>query len=215
MTDSVKGPRRYSSSVRAGQAAATRGLILASAWRLFTTNGYRATTVSQVAAEAGVSVDTLYATVGRKPVLLREVVESAISGVPATVPAAERDYVQRVRAASGASAKIEIYADAVAAMSPRTAPIFAALHDGASTDRDCAALEEEISSRRAANMLLFAADLRASGGVRTELDDRFIADVVWATASAEHYTQLVAGRGWTPQQFGAYLRDLWSRLFLV
>ncbi|SDC57911.1 transcriptional regulator, TetR family [Sanguibacter gelidistatuariae] len=215
MKDDVKSPRRYSSPFRLEQAAATRSQVLATALDLFTAQGYAATTVTQVARAAGVSVDTLYATVGRKSVILREVVESAISGTGQMVPAEERDYVIAVRAAIGAPAKIGIYADAVAAMSPRTAPVFAALRDAAQTDPDCAALGIEISTRRAANMLKFTADLRSTGAVRPELTDQFVADVVWATAGWEHYTQLVTGRGWTPAQFGDYLRETWNRLFLT
>ena len=215
MKDAVKGPRRYTSPLRLEQAAATRSNVLAAAGELFTSQGYAATTVTQVARAAGVSVDTLYATVGRKPVILREVVEAAISGTGQTVPADQRDYVIAVRAAERATAKIRIYADAVAAMSPRTAPVFLALRDAAQTDPDCAALDTEISTRRAGNMRRFAADLRATGELRLGLTDDFIGDVVWATAGYEHFTQLTVGRAWTPVQFGDYLRESWTRQFLA
>ena len=215
MTNSVNSRRTYSSPLRVGQAVATRRRVLAAAWELFTTRGFAATTVGRVAALAEVSVDTLYTTVGRKPDLLRAVVESAISGTDDTVPAEQRDYVNHIRAASGATEKITIYADAVAAMSPRIAPIFVALRDAAQTDPDCAALFTEITNRRAANMLRLAADLRSTGELRPELSDRYVADVVWATAGFEHYMQLVAGREWTPEKFGEYLRELWGRLFLA
>ncbi len=215
MANSVNSRRTYSSPLRVGQAVATRHRVLVAAWELFTSRGFAGTTVGRVAALAEVSVDTLYTTVGRKPDLLRAVVESAISGTDDTVPAEQRDYVNHMRAASGAIEKITIYADAVAAMSPRTAPIFVALRDGAQTDPDCAALFTEITNRRAANMLRLAADLRSTGELRPELSDRYVADVVWATAGFEHYMQLVAGREWTPEEFGEYLRELWGRLFLV
>jgi len=215
MEDAVKGARRYSSPLRHEQAAATRAQVLAAARELFTAQGYPATTVGQIAAQAGVSVDTLYATVGRKPQLLREVVETAISGTDRTVPAEERGYVIALRAAPGAVAKIRIYTDAIATISPRTAPIFAALRDASRTDQSCADLDLEISKRRADNMLRFAADLRATGELRPELTDRFIADTIWATSGWEHYAQLVTGRGWTATQFGDYLRESWTRLFLA
>ena len=215
MANSVNSRRPYSSPLRAGQAAATRHRVLDAAWELFTTRGYVPTTVGRVATLAGVSVDTLYTTVGRKPDLLRAVVESAISGTDDTVPAEQRDYVKHMRAASGATDKITIYADAVAAMSPRTAPVFAALRDASHTDTDCAALFTEIMNRRGANMLKLAADLRSTGELRRELSDQYVADVVWATAGFEHYVQLVAGREWTPQAFGEYLQELWGRLFLA
>ena len=121
---------------------------------------------------------------------------------PQAVPAEQRDYVMRIRSAATAVDKIRLYARAVAAMSPRTAPLFMALQDEAPTDADCAALEKEISLRRAANMRLFAANMRGTGQLRPELSDDYIADVVWATAGAPHCTQLVGGRGWPPEDSG-------------
>ena len=140
--------------------------------------------------------------------------EAALSGKGVTITAEERDYVVEIRAANGAVVKINIYAAAIAAMSPRTAPIFRALHDGARTDPSCAALQEEISTRRAANMLLFAADLRATGQTREHISDQYIADVVIVTSGSEHYAQYVDHRGWTAGQFGNYLVELWQQLFL-
>jgi len=75
MDDGVKselsGRRVYRSPRRTRQAAETRLAILAAARELFARAGYTATTVAQIAATAAVSVDTVYATVGRKPALLR------------------------------------------------------------------------------------------------------------------------------------------------
>ncbi len=59
--------------------------------------GYRATTVTAVVATADVHVDTVYALVGRKPVLLRELIEQALSGTDCAVVAEERDYVRAIR----------------------------------------------------------------------------------------------------------------------
>ena len=215
VTAPVNGPRQYRSAMRAEQAAATRHRLLSAGWTLFTEQGYAATTVTEVARAAGTSVDTLYATIGRKPVLMRAVVESAISGTDQTIPALQRGYVQRVRAAPTAAEKLELYAAAIAEMSPRTAPIFLALRDAAQTDAECDALGAEISSRRASNMRDFAAELRETGELRDGLTDDAVGDIIWATAGAEHYAQLVLGRGWTPAQFGDYLRELWSSLFLA
>lgn len=215
MTTPVNGTRQYRSTVRAAHAESTRHRLLSAAWTLFTQQGYAATTVSQVARSAGTSVDTLYASIGRKPVLMRAVVESAISGSDQAIPALQREYVQRVRAAPDAATKLELYAAAIAAMSPRTAPIFQALRDAARTDRDCAVLDAEISTRRASNMHDFAAELLQTGQLRPGLSDDQVGDIIWATAGAEHYTQLVVGRGWSAERFGDYLHELWTRLFLA
>ena len=214
MADDVKPRRRYHAPQRAAQAAGTRRAILDAAYELFTSHGYVSTTVAQIARLAGVNVDTLYAAVGRKPSLLRAVVETAISGLDRAVPAEERDYVQAIRAAPTAGAKIDVYVAALVRISPRTAPIFRALRDAASRDPDCAGLHAEITRRRAANMRLFAADLRATGELRSDLTDEEVADIVWSMNATEYYSLLVHDRGWTPQRYGAHLADAWRRLLL-
>src|SRR6185503_15617068 len=100
--DPARQRRRYHSPRRAEQAVATRRAVLEAARELFIADGYAATTVAGVARRARVAVDTVYATVGRKPELLREVLETAISGTDQAVPAEQRDYVARVRDAKGA-----------------------------------------------------------------------------------------------------------------
>ena len=87
--------------------------MLASARELFVTKGYVATTIADIARHARVAVDTVYATVGRKPALLREVLESALSGTDAVVPAEQRDYVKRSQQAARATDKITAYAQAL------------------------------------------------------------------------------------------------------
>ena len=57
--------RTYRSLRRAQQAAATQAAIVAAARKQFMTNGYAATAVADIAAAAGVNVDTVYASVGR------------------------------------------------------------------------------------------------------------------------------------------------------
>src|SRR6266581_4160100 len=120
MTESVK-PRTYRSSVREEQARRTRLAILDAARLLFTEQGYAATTIAQIAARARVAVDTVYAAVGTKPVLMRLLVEVAISGADQPVPAEERDYVRQIRAAETAGQKIRIYAEAVTEVDSRLA----------------------------------------------------------------------------------------------
>ena len=211
----MAGSRSYHSPRRAEQAAATRGAVLAAAREAFVSNGYAATTVADIARRARVAVDTVYATVGRKPALLREVLETAISGTGEAVPADERDYVARVREAPRAAAKIETYARAVVAIQARLAPVFLALRDAGATDPDSAALWTEITQRRARNMRDFAADLRSTGELRADLPDGDIGDIVWSMNGPEYWVLLVVERGWSPERFGVHLVDAWTRTLLA
>lgn len=206
--------RRYHSPRRAEQAAETRRAVLTAARSLFVSQGYTATTIADIAASARVAADTIYATVGRKPALLRELVETAISGAQQAVPAEERDYVARVGAASTAREKITIYVVALTAIQQRMAPVFLALRDAATTDPECAGLWSEIADRRAVNMRRFAADLRSTGELRGDLSDDQVADVIWSMNAAEYWDLLVRERGWSPDQFRDWLIDAWCRLLL-
>jgi AcrR family transcriptional regulator len=216
VAEDVKAParRRYASSLRTEQAAATRRAVLAAARELFTEQGYAATSITAIAGRAGVAVDTVYAAAGRKPALMRELVETALSGTDEAVPAEQRDYVVRIRAAATAREKLAIYASAVAAIGIRMGPVHRALAEAALTDPDCAALRAEINARRAANMRLFAAELRATGELRPDLTDDEVADIVWSMNAAEYRALLVGERGWTDERFGAWLTDAWTRLLL-
>jgi AcrR family transcriptional regulator len=217
MTDNARktSERRYHSPRRAEQAVATRRAVLDAARELFVHKGYLATTVADIAGHARVAVDTVYATVGRKPALLREVLETAISGTDQAIPAEQREYVARIRAATTARAKIEAYVEALVEIQPRLAPVYLALRDAAATDRDCAALWREVSTRRAENMRLFAADLRATGELRADLSDDDVADLVWSMNGPEYWGLLVGDRGWTPHRFADLLVDAWQRLLLT
>jgi hypothetical protein len=64
-------------------------------------------------------------------------------------------------------------------------------------------------------MRAFAADLRATGELRTDLSDDAIADIVWSMNGPEYWTLLVTDRGWSPGQFGNHLTDAWQRQFLA
>jgi AcrR family transcriptional regulator len=214
MSEPVK-PRTYRSSVREEQARRTRQAILDAGRALFAEQGYAATTIAQVAKAAGVAVDTVYASAGAKPVLFRLLMETAISGTDQAVPAAQREYVRQVRAASTAREKIRIYAIAVTAANARLAPLHVVLRDAAAQDGELGRIRDEISARRAANMRLFAADLAATGELRAGLDPGEVADVVWSMNSAEYFTLLVRERGWAPDRFAAWLADAWSLLFLA
>jgi AcrR family transcriptional regulator len=188
--------------------------VLLAARELFVNNGYTPTTISDIAERAGVSPDTIYATVGPKPALLRELVETAISGTDQAMPAEQRDYVMRITAAGTAVDKITIYARAITGIQQRMAPVFLALRDAAATEPDCAELWHEIALRRATNMRAFAADLRSTGDLRDDLSNEQVADIIWSMNAAEYWVLLVRERAWTPDQFTEWLIDAWTRLLL-
>jgi AcrR family transcriptional regulator len=211
--DDVK-PRAYRSPRRTEGAARTRERIIASARKLLSDKGYAATTVTEVARAAAVSVDTLYASVGRKPQLVLAVVDDILGEGQGAVPAAQRAYVAGVQAAVGLRAKVDAYASAMGRLQPEIAPLLRALAFAGEEDAACAAAFRHIDERRAANMRLLAADLRTTGELRPDLDDAAVGDLIWSTNSWEYF-DLLRRRGFTPGRYAAHLADLWFRALVA
>jgi AcrR family transcriptional regulator len=205
--------RRYNTSNRRQAADRTRQAILDAALELFTSRGYTATPMTAIAERAGVALDTVYASAGRKPELARLLIETAISGASQPAPAEERDYVKAIRAAADADTKIAIYASAMRGIAGRLAPVLSVIQQAAPAEPGLAALWRQIADRRAANMRLFAADLAAAAPLRVDPDDA--ADIIWATNAPELYLLLVSQRGWSPERYERFLADTWRRLLLA
>ncbi len=210
----VKG-RPYDNAGRQTQSEETRQRIVEAARELMVERGYRATTVAAIARQAGVHVDTVYELVGRKPVLLRELIEQALSGTGGAVVAEEREYVKAMRAEPDPARKLTIYARAVRQIQARMAPLLLALRDASATEPDARQVWKEISDRRAANMRKLVRELEAAGGLRAGLSIEEAADVIWATNSSELYVLLTVERGWPPDRYQRWLADTWCRLLLA
>ena len=167
-----------------------------------------------IAQAAGIALDTVYASVGKKPALFALLVEAAISGTDVAIPAEERDYVRAIRAETDAARKLEIYAAALRSIQERLAPLFRVLQEAATTDAGLRELWNEIADRRARNMKLLAKDLAETGNLRRDLSIDMVADILWTMNSPEYFLLLVEGRGWEPAKFEEWLKDAWRRLLL-
>lgn len=206
--------RRYDNAGRRAQSEETRQRIIDSARELLIARGYRTTTIADIARNAGVHVDTVYELVGRKPTVLRALIEQAISGAEGAVAAEERDYVKAIRAEPDPARKLAIYARATRHIQARMAPLFLALRDASATEPEAAQVWQEISDRRAANMRKLALDLQTAGGLRPGLSIDEAADVIWATNSSELYVLLTVDRRWSDDRYENWLTDTWHRLLL-
>jgi AcrR family transcriptional regulator len=207
-------PRGYDSSRRQATAAETRSRILAAARQLFIADGYSVTTIAAIARHAEVAADTVHASVGTKPALLRELIETALSGTDRAVEGAQREYALRMRDEPHAPTKLAIYAAAVTELQCRLAPLFLVLREASASHADLAELWKEITERRARNMRLLADDLISTGRTRADLARDDIADIIWTMNSSEYYAMLVFDRGWTPARFQDWLCGAWTRLLL-
>jgi len=206
--------RKYDSTARSEAARVTREVIINSARAIFLAKGYAAATMPAIARAAGTALDTVYATVGKKPALFRLLIEMAISGSDRAVPAQERDYVRAIRAEPDATRKLRLYAAALGRIQPRLAPLIRVLQGAAPLDSELEALWQNISRRRADNMRLLAKDLAATGRLRSTLSESKAADIIWSMNSPEFYLLLVEQCGWSLEEYERWLGDAWVQMLL-
>src|ERR1035437_1549459 len=91
----VKPKRTYDARRRQEAAAATRHRVTEAAERRFLSEGYGATTIAAVAADADVSVDTIYKSFGGKPGLVRALWQKALEGVGPVAAERRSDRLQK------------------------------------------------------------------------------------------------------------------------
>lgn len=187
---------------------------MAAAQRLFLKHGYAATTMAMIAAAAGVSIETIYLSVGGKPSLVRYLVETALSGADEPVPPLHREGVLEIRAEADPHRKLEMLARMVHLLLDRLAPIWQVVLEAAPTDAELRSLVVELKQRHVGSMRSVIEDLVAAGPLRQGISREIATDVLWTMNSPEFYSLLVAGRGWSGEKFETWLADAWQRLFL-
>lgn len=197
--------RRYDASRRRAQAQAARERVLAAATDRFSAQGYAATTIAQVAADAGVSSQTVFAGFGTKARLLGEAVERAIVGDLEPVGLHERAAMRRVYAAKTASGTLRRFAAVVREVAERAGPIALVAYAAADADPEVAAFVERLDQQR----LLGATSLATLVADRLGDTDpdriEHIRDVIWLLNSPLQYRLLVVERGWSLDRYAAFV----------
>jgi AcrR family transcriptional regulator len=188
------GPRRYRSRLREQQTAATRRKVVDAARQLFVANGWSATGVREVAAAAGVALETVYSHFSSKRGLLRAVADAAVVGDDAPVPLAERPEFLAI-GQGRRPARIRAAARLLTAVHGRTAAVATLLRQAAPADEEIAEMLRSTRERQRSDVA-GALEL-VVGRVPTPSE----CDGVWAIASPEVYLLLVEQSGWAPGQY--------------
>jgi AcrR family transcriptional regulator len=207
MAGDVKGTRAYRSPRRERQAAATRVEIVRAAQRLFEAHGYAATTMAAIAGEADVSLKTVYLAFDTKARLLRAVWDLALKGDAADAPVAERPWYVAVLEEPDPERKLRRLAQASCVVKGRIAALLRVIRDAAPSDEEIGALWALIQSDFHANQGAIVATLDRAGSLAAGLDAAQATDILWTLNHPDVWLLLVADRGWSPEQFEAWLGD--------
>jgi AcrR family transcriptional regulator len=201
----VKPRRAYDASRRQEQARQNRAAVLAAARRRFLADGYAATTMPAVAADAGVSVETVYKAFRNKPGLVKAVFDVAIVGDDEAVPLIERDAIRRNMAEPDPRRKLMAYGEHLAVTAPRACPVQLVVREAAATDAGASGVWAQLQAERLTGMTYFATHLHDSGHLRAGLSIEEARDVLWVHNSVELWDLLVNQRGWDLDRYGAWV----------
>ena len=200
----TKVKRAYSSELRQSQARATRRAVVAAAAELFVRNGYVATSIDEIAEEAGVGRATVF-TVGGKAELLKLSQDFAIGGDDEDVRLVDRPKSREVRASRDARTYFRRYAALASEIQPRVAPIHEVIRAAAHADPDVAVLWTNVNAARRRGADTIVADIAALARIRKGLDRTRAADLVWLLTDPVQYHLLVHASGWSVKQYEDWL----------
>ena len=196
-------PSRPSRQKRVGDALRqdTRNRLLQAAGEEFPVHGYAGTTVTRLAAAAGVSLQTLYLAWGSKRALLRAYMENALSGGMGS----PEDAGQRFAGLPPRERLAELAA-VVTEVAERAAIGWGLYRDAAAVDPEIAADWNELQLLR---HRLFT---RIIGGIPVAalaegLTMKTAVDTAWVIASPESYDLLVRRLGYQLEEFDAWMRQ--------
>jgi AcrR family transcriptional regulator len=206
MADDVKATgRSYDATRRVARARHTRRTIIEAAIRLFTAQGYGATTLQAIADEAGVAVQTIYATLENKPTILAEALDVAIAGDDEPVVINEREWMNEVWTAATAEQRLLAYAEAVGQIMERASDMFMVVTGAALTDSRLAAIDNETQRRRRDGASRVVDSVAEVSRLAAGLSPERATDIVWLLNSPVVHQQLVRAAGWSRADYVGWL----------
>ncbi|MFY1689941.1 TetR/AcrR family transcriptional regulator [Plantactinospora sp. WMMB782] len=208
MAAATPARRRYDSLVRTAQADETRREIARAARRLFLARGWGETTVRDVAREAGVSAPTVYAAYGNKKGL-------AVALMDAADLAADADrLVADLAAAADPAGQLAVSVAFHRRLYERAGDVILLLREGGRTEPELAAAYRE-GPRRGEEALLGLFSSWPAGTFADGIDPRTAVDVYGVICGIDTYTELTAGRGWSPDRVERWWTGLLTRELLA
>ncbi|MGA4992361.1 TetR/AcrR family transcriptional regulator [Nonomuraea bangladeshensis] len=200
--------RPYDSIRRTAQALQTRAEIADAARRLFVSRGWAATTVRDVAREAGVSAPTVYAVYGNKNGLTQALADAAdLSGDPAwqlaELEAAAGD--PRRQLAAMAAFDRRLY--------ERAGDVIMLLREAGRAEPELAAVYRD-GRRKADQTRLAVFSAWPAGVLHESLDVATAVDIYAGLCNVDVYRTLTDERGWSPDRVERWWAEALARELL-
>jgi AcrR family transcriptional regulator len=182
-----------------------RAAVVEAARDLFLERGYGATTIEAISELADVPPATVYRLFSSKHGILKSLLDVSIVGDDEDVPMADRPQVRSLLADPDPRQRLAGFVQVTAQVNGRIGPLYRILVSAAGTDRDAAALLDELTRQRQQGQRVIARSLARAGALQPGLKERDAADVIHALLSPELYRLLVLDRGWKPERYRRWL----------
>jgi len=137
-----------------------------------------------------------------------------VGGDDQPIPLLQRSGPQAVLQESDPAHQLQLFAQDITAILERVAPLFEVVRMAAKTEPDIAELLKNMLQERFKNMTFFARSLFAHGPLRQGLEQGQAAEIVWTLSSPEVFRLLTQDRGWSREQYIAWLGETLVRLLL-
>jgi AcrR family transcriptional regulator len=207
MAERVKSKRRYHSPRRREQAAATRREILEAAQRLFEQQGYAATTMAAIAAEADVALKTVYVAFATKSGVLRALWHLLLRGDEDDVPMGERRWYRELVEEPDSERQLRMTARNSRLVKQRAGALMAVIRNAAPAEPDTEALWSRIQSDFYDIQRPLVQALHEKKALRPGLDVTRATDILWTLNHPDVWQLLVGERRWTPEQYEQWFGD--------
>jgi len=211
----VKVSRRYESPRRREQAAETRERILHAARRLFEAQGYAATSMNAVAAEAGVALKTVYVSFESKSGLLRALWHVLLRGDAGPEPVGERGWYREVLDEPDPARQLRLNARNSRVVKDRVSGLMEVLDAAAAVEPEIRTLWTRIQSEFYDNQRAVVRSLHRKRALRPGLGVARATDIVWALNQPTLYHHLVRDRGWSPARYEDWLGETFCSQLLA
>lgn len=177
----------------------TRERMLAGARALLERQGAGYVSLARVAAEAGVSRQSVYEHFGSRAGLLLALVDfvDESEGIG--------EHVRPVREAVDGVDALERFVAAVAAMTPRIHAVARAIHRERERDPAAAAAWDDRMRRRRADIRRIVERLREEGRLAPEWSVPSATDWIWAVTGVPAWEQLAIESGWSPRRYRTHV----------
>lgn len=195
-------------SRRQVQAEETRQVILDAALALFTSRGYGATSVADIAERAGVALATVYASIGAKPLLLRLLLDRIDERADIPKQAAE------LTASKDPSDVLRRQVGITRTLAERCGDVIAALASAAGTEPEMAAAYQAGMARHRAGAEATVNRIVALGGLRAALAADRAAAILSSLTEQSVYRSLVGAYSWSFDEVEHWLVETLSSQLL-